>query len=79
MTTELTSVKDALEALTDIELRALKTAASEAPPAANRLLVWVEGACDWELNRRPGFDYTLTFDILGETPTGRTATVHWWQ
>jgi len=24
---------------------------------AYRLLVWIEGACDWELNRRAGHDY----------------------
>jgi hypothetical protein len=23
------------------------------------LLAWIEGACDWEVNRRRGFDYTL--------------------
>jgi len=23
------------------------------------LLAWIEGACDWELNRRRGFNYTL--------------------
>ena len=59
MATNLTPVKDALEGLTDIELRALKTAASEAPPAAYGLLVWIEGACDWEMNRRFGRDYDL--------------------
>ena len=59
MTAELTSVTDALEALTDIEVRALKTAASEAPAVANGLLVWLEGACDSEINRRFGRDYDL--------------------
>ncbi len=23
------------------------------------MLVWIEGACDWELNRRAGHDYEL--------------------
>jgi len=59
MTTDLTRVKDALEELTYIELRGLKTAASEAPPVAYGLLVWIEGACDWEIDRRRGRDYDL--------------------
>ena len=59
MTTDLTRVRDALEELTYIELRALKTAASEAPPVAYGLLVWIEGACDWEIDRRRGHDYDL--------------------
>ena len=59
MTTDLTRVRDALEELTYIELRALKTAASEAPPVAYGLLVWIEGACDWEIDRRRGRDYDL--------------------
>jgi hypothetical protein len=29
------------------------------PPVAYGLLVWTEYACDWELNRRRGFDYPL--------------------
>jgi hypothetical protein len=34
-------------------------ASNEAPPIAYGLLAWIEGACDWELNRRRGFDYTV--------------------
>jgi len=79
MKTDLTAIEDTLAGLTDIELHALKVASNEVPQIATGRLAWIEGACDWELNRRPGFDDTLTFDILGETPTGRTATVHWWQ
>src|SRR4249920_2362074 len=49
----------ALAELTDIELHALIVATNEAPPIAYGLLVWIEGACDWELNRRAGHDYEL--------------------
>ena len=59
MTTKLTAVSDALTELTDIELHALITAANEAPPIAYGLLVWIEGACDWELSRRAGQYYEL--------------------
>jgi hypothetical protein len=59
MATNLTAVRDALEGLTDIELRALVVATNEAPRVAYGLLVWIEGACDWETNRRRGFDYEL--------------------
>ena len=59
MPTNLTSASDALAELTDIELRALIVATNEAPPIAYGLLVWIEGACDWELNRRAGRDYDL--------------------
>jgi hypothetical protein len=33
---------------------ALINAANGVPPVAYGLLVWIEGACDWELNRRAG-------------------------
>jgi len=59
MTTNLRTVSDALAELTDIELHALIVAANEAPPIAYGLLVWIEGACDWELSRRTGRDYEL--------------------
>ena len=59
MTTNLTAVSDALAELTDIELHALIIAANEAPPIAYGLLVWIEGACDWELSRRAGQYYEL--------------------
>src|ERR1044072_9253682 len=38
---------------------ALKVASKEAPQVAPGLLAWIEGACDWELNRRRGYNYTL--------------------
>ena len=59
MATNLTPVKDALERLTDAELHALIAATNGVPPVAYGLLVWIEGACDWELNRRTGHDYEL--------------------
>ena len=30
-----------------------------APQIAPRRLAWIEGAAEWELNRRSGLDYTL--------------------
>jgi hypothetical protein len=59
MTTNLTTVSEALAELTDIELHALIVATNEAPPIAYGLLVWIEGPCDWEINRRVGRDYEL--------------------
>ena len=59
MPTDLTRIEEALAGLTDIELHALIIATNEAPPVAYGLLVWIEGACDWELNRRAGHDYEL--------------------
>ena len=49
----------ALPDLTDAELHALIAASNGVPPVAYGLLVWIEGACDWELNRRAGHDYEL--------------------
>ena len=55
----LRHVEEALAGLTDIELGAIKIATNEARQVDPGLLAWIEGACDWELNRRRGFDYTL--------------------
>ena len=52
-------MKAALADLTDAELHALIAASNGAPPLAYGLLVWIEGACDWELNHRAGLDYEL--------------------
>ena len=30
-----------------------------SPQTAPGLLAWIDGACDWELNRRRDFDYPL--------------------
>ena len=59
MGANLTSMKTALADLSDAELHALIAASNAAPPIAYGLLVWIEGACDWELNRRVGHDYEL--------------------
>jgi len=57
--TNLRHIEEALAGLTDAELLALKLASNNAPQVAPGLLAWMEGACDWELHRRHGFDYTL--------------------
>src|SRR4029079_9784126 len=57
--TNLRHIEKALARLTDAELLALKLASNEAPRVAPGLLAWMERACDWELHRRHGFDYTL--------------------
>jgi hypothetical protein len=59
MATDLTAIKDSLEALTDIELKALSIATNESPQIAPGLLAWIDGACHWEMNRRVGRDYDL--------------------
>jgi hypothetical protein len=59
MPTNLTGIEDALAGLTDIELHALVVATNEAPRIAPGMLAWIEGACDWETNRRAGRDYEL--------------------
>jgi hypothetical protein len=59
MQTDLTPIKTTLDDLTYTELHALIAASNGAPPIAYGLLVWIEGACDWELNRRAGHDYEL--------------------
>src|SRR6185369_110496 len=59
MQTDLTPIKTTLDDLTYTELHALIAASNGAPPIAYGLLVWSEGACDWELNRRAGHDYEL--------------------
>jgi hypothetical protein len=59
MPTDVTAIMNALGDLTDAELHALIAASNGAPPVAYGLLVWIEGACDWELNRRASHDYEL--------------------
>ena len=31
----------------------------EVPQTASGLLAWIDGTCEWELNRLPGVDYPL--------------------
>ena len=57
--THLRHVEEALAGLTETELYALKLASDETPQVAPSLLAWIQGACDWELSRRCGFDYRL--------------------
>jgi hypothetical protein len=57
VTADLTTVKAALADITladisDVELAALITATYGVPQSAPGLLAWIDGACDWELNRR---------------------------
>ena len=59
MNSDVIGVSTALAELTDAELHALIAASNGAPPIAYGLLVWIEGACDCELNRRAGHDYQL--------------------
>lgn len=59
MDADLTLVVAALAELDDGELAALIHATNNVPQAAPGLLAWVESACDWELNRRRGFDFPL--------------------
>ena len=57
--TDLTAIRDSLEGLTDIDLKALAITTNDCPQIAPGLLAWIEGACDWEINRRQGFTYVL--------------------
>jgi hypothetical protein len=59
MNANLAGVTDALASLTDAELHALIIASNETPKVACGPLVGIEGACDWERNRRVGRDYPL--------------------
>ena len=57
--TEMLDLPDALAAIPDRELHALRDAIEGSPNIVPGLLAWLEGATDWELNRRAGFDYEL--------------------
>ena len=54
-----TAIKLALADISDTELAAMIAAAYGVPQVAPRLLAWIDGACDWEVNRRRGLDYEL--------------------
>ena len=49
----------ALAQLDEEQLAALIGSTNGVPQVAPGLLAWIEAACDWELNRRRGFDYPL--------------------
>jgi len=55
----LARVVAALEALTDAELHALRKSSNGARQIAPDLLLWLEGACDWDWNRRLGSYHKL--------------------
>jgi hypothetical protein len=59
MDNDLTAVKAALTELSDPELRVLIATTYGVPQNTPGLLAWIDSACDWELNRRGGFDYPL--------------------
>ena len=59
MSADLDPVFAAPADLSDTELHALIAAAYGVPQTAPGLLAWIDGACDWEVNRRRGFDYPL--------------------
>jgi hypothetical protein len=59
MDADLTPVVAALAELDDGELAALIDTTNMVPQTAPGLLAWIESACDWELNRRRGFDFPL--------------------
>ena len=59
MDTDLTAIKAALADISDTELAALIAATYGVPQTAPGLLAWIDGACEWELNRRRDFDYPL--------------------
>jgi len=59
MNNDLTAVKAALTELSDLELRVLIATTYGVPQIAPGLLAWIDSACDWELNRRGGFDHPL--------------------
>ena len=56
---DLQAIKAALAEIDDDELRALIAAANGVPQTAPGLLAWIDGACQWEFDRRRSFDYPL--------------------
>jgi hypothetical protein len=59
MDADLDPTVAALAGLSDAELERLIAATYGVPQTAPGLLAWIDGACDWELNRRRGVDYPL--------------------
>jgi hypothetical protein len=56
---DVQAVATALAGISDTELAALIVATNGVPQTAPGLLAWIDGACDWEQNRRRDFDYPL--------------------
>jgi hypothetical protein len=59
MDSDLRQIVAAVASLSDDELARLIAAAYAMPETAPGLLAWIDRVCDWELNRRRGFDYEL--------------------
>ena len=59
MDSDRCQVVAAVASLSDDEPPRLIAAAYARPETALGLLAWIDRACDWELNRRRGFDYEL--------------------
>jgi len=59
MHSDLHQIVATLASLSDDELARLIAAAYAMPETAPGLLAWIDGACEWELNRRRDFDYPL--------------------
>ena len=64
----------ALAAIPDRELQALRAAIQGSPNIVPGLSAWLEGATDWEINRRAGFDYELLGPIraIGDEEVDRS-------
>jgi len=56
---DLSRIKVAVAVMSKAELDALADATYEVPQIAPGLLAWLEQACDWERNRRAGYDYEM--------------------
>ena len=76
MNADLNPVAAALAELTDTELHALIDATNGLPQTAPGLLAWIEGACDWELNRRHGQDYELQMPATAIPPDEDAASMY---
>ena len=57
--TDRTAVRNALEALTDVEVKAIAIATKESPQVAPSLITWIKATCEWETKRRVVLSYEL--------------------
>ena len=56
---DLSPIKAALAAMSDVELDALMEGAYEMPQTAPGLLMWLDSACLWQMSHRVGYHYEL--------------------
>ena len=68
MDADLAPVVAALADVADGELAALIEASNGVPQIAPGLSAWIEGACDWEQNRRLGLNFPLLPPEAGIPP-----------